>query len=86
MTRGAMRRGQRVGGATGLAPVIWMRAGGSGTVGSGAARMQPRQRLGRHLAWALLLPALTAALSLCVPLVTLARWLLRGGFEVWRVD
>jgi iron(III) transport system permease protein len=33
---------------------------------------------------ALLLPTLTAALSLGVPLATLTRWLIAGGTEVWR--
>jgi iron(III) transport system permease protein len=52
-------------------------------VGSGAARPATRIRLGRvALAW-LLVPLITAGLSLGVPLVTLARWLAVGGSQVW---
>ncbi|MGF7177292.1 ABC transporter permease [Azospirillum doebereinerae] len=52
-------------------------------VGSGAARLPDRRRLGNATLPALLVPALTAALSLGVPLVTLGRWLLIGGAAVW---
>ncbi|MBS0639141.1 MAG: iron ABC transporter permease [Proteobacteria bacterium] len=55
-------------------------------VGAGAARLPVRIRLG----W-LALPCLVGlvglvVLTLGVPLVTLARWLLAGGIAVWRVD
>jgi iron(III) transport system permease protein len=53
-------------------------------LGSGAARLPRRQRLRRATIPALLLPALTAALSLGVPCVTLGRWLAAGGAEIWR--
>ena len=52
-------------------------------VGSGSARQVPLRRLG-SMAWVcVLLPLVLAALSLGVPLVTLARWLWAGGMEVW---
>lgn len=54
-------------------------------VGSGAARMPVRQRLGRATLLCLLLPVLTTALALGIPLVTLARWLYIGGTAVWNV-
>lgn len=54
-------------------------------VGSGAARKVPRHRLGRLALPCLLLPIATAVLSLGVPLVTLARWLLAGGAGIWRL-
>ncbi len=52
-------------------------------VGSGAARLPVRRTLGRWTLLCLALPALTALLSLGVPLATLARWLVVGGAEVW---
>lgn len=52
-------------------------------LGSGAARMPMRTRLGRATGPALLLPLSVAALSLGVPLLTLARWLLAGGARAW---
>lgn len=55
-------------------------------VGSGAARPATRIRLGRTTLLWLLVPSATAALSLGVPLVTLARWLAVGGAEVWPLD
>lgn len=55
-------------------------------VGSGAARRRPPARLGRWRFAALALPAGIAALSLGVPLVTLARWLAIGGARVWSLD
>ncbi len=55
-------------------------------VGTGAARDLPPRRLGAWMLPALLLCALTAALSLGVPLVTLGRWLIRGGSGVWRMQ
>lgn len=55
-------------------------------VGSGAPRPALRHRLGRWTLPAILLVLLTLALSLGVPLVTLTRWMLLGGFEIWRLD
>lgn len=55
-------------------------------VGSGAARRRPPTRLGRWTPVALALPIGVAALSLGVPLVTLARWLAIGGARVWSLD
>jgi len=52
-------------------------------VGAGSARQVPVRALGRWTALCLLLPAVTALLSLGVPLVTLSRWLWAGGAEVW---
>lgn len=55
-------------------------------VGTGAARLPFRKKLG-PLQWLCqLLPLVVAALSLGVPLVTLARWLVSGGAAVWRFD
>jgi iron(III) transport system permease protein len=53
-------------------------------VGSGSARQAPRGRLGRYTLWCLALPIVTALLSLGVPLITLGRWLVAGGAEVWQ--
>jgi iron(III) transport system permease protein len=53
-------------------------------VGTGAARMPTPAKLGKWTLLCLLLPAVTALLSLGVPLVTLGRWLIAGGLEVWR--
>lgn len=55
-------------------------------VGSGAARMPVLRRLGAWRWIACLLPLAVAALSLGVPLATLARWLVAGGTGVWRWD
>jgi iron(III) transport system permease protein len=55
-------------------------------VGSGAARAPTRYRLGRAKFIWMLLPVVAAALSLGTPLVTLSRWLLAGGTEVWHFD
>ncbi|PBB88416.1 iron ABC transporter permease [Mesorhizobium sp. M3A.F.Ca.ET.174.01.1.1] len=55
-------------------------------VGSGAARQQQRTRLGRAALPCLMLLAVTALLSIGVPFVTVGRWLLAGGLEVWRWD
>ncbi|SFB77939.1 iron(III) transport system permease protein [Polaromonas sp. OV174] len=54
-------------------------------VGTGAARLPLRRRLGRATWPCLLLPAFTTALALGVPLLTLLRWLLAGGAEVWHL-
>jgi iron(III) transport system permease protein len=55
-------------------------------IGSGAARAPTRHRLGRAKFIWMLLPVVAAALSLGTPLITLSRWLLAGGTEVWHVD
>jgi len=55
-------------------------------VGSGAARMMSRAKLGRATPVALLLLGVTAALSLGVPFLTIGRWLVAGGMEVWKLD
>lgn len=52
-------------------------------VGTGAARLTVRRALGRWTLPCLALPAGIALLSLGVPLVTLGRWLVAGGAEVW---
>ncbi|WP_415182451.1 ABC transporter permease [Phaeovulum sp.] len=52
-------------------------------VGSGAARKPRRMRLGRAVWPCLALPFGVAALSLGVPLLTIARWLVAGGAQVW---
>jgi iron(III) transport system permease protein len=54
-------------------------------VGAGSARQPQRSRLGRFTALCLLLPVITTVLSLGVPLVTLARWLVAGGSGVWHL-
>lgn len=55
-------------------------------VGSGAARLSWRARLGRFTLPCLLLPTLTALLALGVPFVTIGSWLVAGGAGVWRLD
>lgn len=54
-------------------------------VGSGSARQPQRSRLGRLTVLCMLLPVATAILSLGVPLVTLTRWLVAGGADVWNL-
>jgi iron(III) transport system permease protein len=54
-------------------------------VGSGAPRNATRVRLGRLTIPCLLLMALTAILSLGVPLLTIGRWLLIGGSAIWHI-
>jgi len=55
-------------------------------VGSGAARVPMKRRLGAWRWVCLLLPLLVCLLALGVPLVTLTRWLVSGGAAVWRQD
>jgi iron(III) transport system permease protein len=55
-------------------------------VGSGAARQAPRTRLGGATLPCLLLPLLVSVLAIGVPFVTIGRWLVAGGWEVWRLD
>lgn len=52
-------------------------------VGTGAARLTVRRALGGWTLPCLALPAFIALLSLGVPLVTLGRWLVAGGADVW---
>ena len=53
-------------------------------VGSGAARMPEKLRLGRATLPCLALLAAVVALSLGVPLLTLTRWLIAGGWTAWQ--
>ncbi len=55
-------------------------------VGSGSSRVLPRKNLGRWTLPCLMLPALTALLSLGAPLLTLGRWLMAGGTKVWHLE
>lgn len=55
-------------------------------VGAGAPRMAVRHRLGRLAAPCLLIPGVSAALALGVPLITLGRWLIIGGLGAWRSE
>ncbi|MGX5840202.1 ABC transporter permease [Mesorhizobium sp. ArgA1] len=55
-------------------------------VGSGAARHRQRSRLGRATLPCLALPAITTLLAIGVPFVTIGRWLVAGGADVWRFD
>jgi len=55
-------------------------------VGSGAAMVPVRHRLGRLTVPSLLFCTLLACLALGVPLLTLARWILAGGERIWRWD
>ncbi|EUB84629.1 ABC transporter permease [Pseudomonas sp. GM30] len=56
-------------------------------VGSGSARDQRSVQLGRGVTTlALLLQTLTCLLALGVPLLTLGRWLVAGGMQVWQGD
>jgi iron(III) transport system permease protein len=55
-------------------------------VGPGAARKRMRFALGAWTPLALALPILLALLSIGVPLLTLTKWLLAGGAEIWKWD
>lgn len=55
-------------------------------VGTGASRMPIRRRLGAATVFCLLIPLVTTALALGVPLITLVRWLVAGGADVWRAN
>ncbi|MEO8849388.1 MAG: iron ABC transporter permease [Casimicrobiaceae bacterium] len=53
-------------------------------VGAGSARLpQHKATVGVGAAACVLLPVVTATLSIGVPMVTLARWLLSGGITIW---
>jgi iron(III) transport system permease protein len=55
-------------------------------VGSGAAREPVKQRLGTWMLPAIALLALFAAASIGVTLLTLGRWLIFGGADIWTLD
>lgn len=55
-------------------------------IGSGAARGAKLQALGRLRLPCFVLMLAFAAVALGVPLVTLARWLVKGGLGVWRLE
>ncbi|KAB1087953.1 iron ABC transporter permease [Neorhizobium galegae] len=55
-------------------------------LGSGVARRPKVARLGKWKYAALLVPAVTAAFALGIPVLTLGRWLIAGGAGVWRID
>lgn len=56
-------------------------------LGSGSARQPALQRLSRSaIVLCTALPLITSLLALGVPLITLARWLIAGGAEVWQQD
>lgn len=55
-------------------------------VGTGSPRRQARMNLGATMPWCLLLFGIVIGLSLGVPMLTLAGWLVRGGAEAWRID
>ena len=55
-------------------------------IGSGAARTPVRQRLGRWTVPCLLIHAGMTVLALGVPLVTITRWLVAGGADIWRMS
>jgi iron(III) transport system permease protein len=52
-------------------------------VGAGVARPAPRFRLGRTWPFWLLVPLVTTALAVGLPLVTVVRWFWIGGSEAW---
>jgi iron(III) transport system permease protein len=69
-----------------LALTAWGRGGGRyARVGSGAPRPPRRVRLGAWMGPALTVPVAITALALGVPLVTIGRWLIRGGADAWRL-
>ncbi|WP_167514714.1 ABC transporter permease [Mesorhizobium intechi] len=55
-------------------------------VGAGAARNQQRANLGRATTPSLLLLVVITLLALGVPFITISRWLIAGGAEVWRLN
>lgn len=55
-------------------------------VGSGAARLKPRTALGRGTLPCLALPIVVTLLAIGVPFLTIGRWLVAGGSDVWRLD
>jgi iron(III) transport system permease protein len=52
-------------------------------LGTGVARPQRREALGRWTVPAVALLGATVVLALGVPMLSVARWLVRGGTEVW---
>ena len=55
-------------------------------VGSGAARLKQRTALGRATLPCLALPVVVTLLAIGVPFLTIGRWLIAGGSDVWRMD
>lgn len=55
-------------------------------VGSGAARQIEPVRLGKLTPLCLALLIATALFSLGIPLLTIGRWLMAGGADIWRFD
>ena len=55
-------------------------------IGTGAARVAARHRLGWRALPCLALVALVTLLTLGIPAATLTRWLVAGGARVWRID
>ncbi|MFB9947357.1 ABC transporter permease [Rhizobium puerariae] len=55
-------------------------------LGPGVARRPKITRLGRWRYPCLLLPLAVAAFSLGIPVLTIGRWLIAGGAEIWRAD
>ncbi len=55
-------------------------------IGTGSARQQTRKPLGRAMPGCVLLLGVIVGLSLGVPMLTLGRWLVRGGADAWRID
>lgn len=69
-----------------LALEAWLRGNRRyARVGSGSARVVAPAKLGKFTPLWLLLPVLTAALSVGLPVVTLIRWLSIGGAEAWHL-
>ncbi|PZQ84047.1 MAG: iron ABC transporter permease [Ancylobacter novellus] len=55
-------------------------------IGSGAPRPATQARLGRHVYLCLLLPACLTGLAIGVPFLTIGRWLVAGGVDIWQLD
>lgn len=55
-------------------------------VGAGVARLPRMIALGHWRYVCLVLPVAAVACSLGIPAVTLSRWLLAGGVDIWRLD
>ena len=54
-------------------------------VGGGAARVPPVAKLGQTAWLWMLLPIVTTALAVGLPMVTLVRWMLIGGVDAWNL-
>ncbi len=55
-------------------------------IGSGVARRARKTSLGRWRYVCILLPLVAVAFALGIPAVTLSRWLIAGGGDIWRMD